>query len=89
MSRYVANPTKGLKVVPAAEGGSGGGGGGGGGGTVCISRIFLWFEGDFLASAGSLQDYVSRYVDVEKAQQIAMTATEKGKVKWSYFVYNW
>jgi hypothetical protein len=37
-----------------------------------LSRIFEWFEGDFVASAGSVQKFVARYVlDPEVAQDLA------------------
>jgi hypothetical protein len=37
-----------------------------------LSRIFEWFEGDFVASAGSVQKFVARYVlDPEVAQGLA------------------
>ena len=83
MRRYLSNPTKGLRVTQSDEGG--GGGGGGGAVTARISRIFLWFEADFLRSGGNLQGYVLRYVDEPTAAKL----TQSGTVRWAYFVYNW
>ncbi len=54
-------------------------------GSAQLSRLFDWFEADFVAAAGSVQAYLVPLVDnPEVAARLA-----KGEFKLSYLRYDW
>jgi len=54
--------------------------------TLYLSKIFDWFEGDFITPAGSLEDFVAKGVTQDRAEQ-RMIRNQKVKIK--YLDYDW
>ncbi len=53
--------------------------------TATISKIFDWFEEDFVAASGSVQSYISRYLsDREAAERL-----NSGAFDIEYMSYDW
>jgi len=53
-------------------------------GTLYLSKLFDWFKKDFEAAAGSIREYVARYLEDTAASQVAM---EKSRIR--FLDYDW
>jgi hypothetical protein len=56
-----------------------------GAGVAALSKIFQWYEEDFLAEAASVARYVSRYVDDPEAARALL----REEVELRYLPYDW
>jgi hypothetical protein len=82
MRRFLENPTKGLTLdVANAE--------------LTLSKIFLWYEKDFIAYVKkhelgeTIIDFVIRYAPKHVASELKSLVESKVQIKIRYLDYNW